>query len=134
MLATGLIMCLASFAYAIIIINDPLFVLPFADNLGEKVELAPHFGWSWYLNLLTGIAVIILSNVILFMNYFFPRKIAAVFHHGVVEEDEFFQVITYCKENMTFSSILALTIASGAYTCHFFICLFFLVGGRRGTS
>lgn len=93
MLTTGLVMCLASFAYAIIIINDPPFKLPFADNEGHLVRLAPHFGWSWYLNLFTGILVVILAIVILVLNYFIPRKIATVFHHSVVEEDEFFQVM-----------------------------------------
>ena len=85
-------MCLASFSYAIIVINDPPIFFPFADNEGEMVLLKPNFGWSWYLNLLTGIAVVFLSIIVLFMNYFFPRKIAVVFHHSVVEEDEFFQV------------------------------------------
>ena len=92
MLMTGLIMILASFSYAIIIINDPPIFFPFADDDGGMVSLFPHFGWSWYLNLLTGIAVVFLSIIILFMNYFFPRKIAVIFHHSVVEEDEFFQV------------------------------------------
>ena len=92
MLTTGMIMVLASFTYAIIIINDPEFILPFADTEGARVSLAPHFGWCWYLNLFTGIAVVFLAIVILLMNYFVPRKIAAVFHHSVVEEDEFFQV------------------------------------------
>ena len=92
MLTTGLVMCLASFSYAIIIINDPPFVLPFADNEGHVVRLAPHFGWTWYLNLFTGITTVALAIVVLFMNFFFPRKIATFFHHSVVEEDEFFQV------------------------------------------
>lgn len=92
MLTVGLVMCLASFSYAIIIINDPPIFFPFADTTGELVRLDPHFGWSWYLNLFTGIVVVILASIILAMNYFFPRKIAVVFHHSVVEEDEFFQV------------------------------------------
>lgn len=92
MLATGLVMTLASFAYSIIIINDPPIFFPFADNAGDVVLLKPKFGWSWYLNIFTGIAVVILAVIILFMNFFMPRKIAVVFHHSVVEEDEFFQV------------------------------------------
>jgi len=92
MLSVGLIMTLASFSYAIIIINDPPLEFPFADYHGDKVTLAPHFGWSWYLNLFTGIATVLMALVILIMNFFFPRKIAAFFHHSVVEEDEFFQV------------------------------------------
>lgn len=92
MLTTGLIMVLASFSYAIIIINDPSIFFPFADDEGKEVKLTPHFGWSWILNLVTGIAVVVLAVIILFMNYFFPRQIAVVFHHSIVEEDEFFQV------------------------------------------
>ena len=92
MLTTGLIMVLASFSYAIIIINDPKFLLPFANTEGEVVRLAPHFGWCWYLNLITGIAVVLVALLILLLNFFIPRKTAIVFHHSVVEEDEFFQV------------------------------------------
>ncbi len=92
MLMVGLIMVLASFSYAIIIINDPPLVFPFADNEGHVVRLTPHFGWCWYLNLFTGIATVVMAIVILLMNFFFPRKIAAFFHHSIVEEDEFFQV------------------------------------------
>lgn len=96
MLTTGLIMILASFAYGIIIYNDPPMVLPFADDHGVEVFLRPNFGGSWYLCLLTGIAVVVLAIVVLLMNYFLPRHIAVVFHHSVVEEDEFFQV---CKSH-----------------------------------
>lgn len=92
MLATGLVMILASFSYAIIVINDPPIFFPFADDHGELVRLTPNFGWSWYLCLFTGIAVVVLAIIVLVMNYFFPRHIAVVFHHSVVEEDEFFQV------------------------------------------
>lgn len=128
MLTTGLIMVLASFSYAIIIINDPPFILPFADIHGELVQLKPHFGWSWYLNLFTGIAVVALAILILVLNYFIPRKVAVIFHHSMVEEDEFFQVNhTYIRIdtsgnvhmecNLLFS--LSLSVNSG--------------GGRRGT-
>lgn len=96
MLATGLVMILASFAYAIIIINDPPIFFPFADDHGELVRLKPNFGWSWYLNLFTGVAVVVLAIVVIAMNYFLPRQIAVVFHHSVVEEDEFFQVSVQC--------------------------------------
>jgi low affinity Fe/Cu permease len=92
MLATGLVMLLASFSYAIIIQNDPPIFFPFADDHGELVRLFPNFGWSWYLNLVTGIAVVVMAIIVLAMNYFFPRHIAVVFHHSVVEEDDFFQV------------------------------------------
>ena len=95
MLTTGLVMILACFCYGVIIINDPPMIFPFANDHGERVTLDPHFGWSWYLTLFTGIAVVVLSIVILFMTYFFPRQIAVVFHHSVVEEDEFFQVRLY---------------------------------------
>lgn len=95
MLITGLIMIMASFSFAIIQINDPVLAVPFGDIHGERVLLKPTFGWAWYLNLLTGIATCILAIIVLIMNYFFPRKIAIVFHHSVVEEDEFFVVRNY---------------------------------------
>ena len=92
MLQTGLIMVLASFAYAIITINDPVLAVPFSDIHGDRVLLKPAFGWAWYLNLITGCVTVFLAILILIGNYFFPRKIAVVFHHSVVEEDEFFVV------------------------------------------
>lgn len=92
MLMVGLLMVLASFSYAIIIINDPRIFFPFADEHGEMVSLKPDFGWSWYLNLITGIVTCMLAVVVLFVNFIWPRKAAVFFHHSVVEEDEFFQV------------------------------------------
>ena len=92
MLTTGLIMVLASFSYSVIIINDPPIIFPFADNKGERVNIEPKFGLNWYLNFFTGIVVIVLSVIILSVNYFFPRSMAVVFHHSLAERDEFFFV------------------------------------------
>ena len=89
---TGIIMILACFSYGIIIINDPPLKIPFANPENGVVFLEPHFGWSWYLPLFTGIAVLVLGAVVLFLDFFMPRKIATVFHHSIVEEDEFFAV------------------------------------------
>ena len=92
MLYTGLIMVLAAFSYAIIIINDPLFRIPFADNEGAMLFLETHFGWAWYLDLITGVVTVFLAVVILVSNFVVPRSVATFFHHSIVEEDEFFQV------------------------------------------
>ena len=89
---TGVIMILACFAYGIIIINDPPMKIPFANPEEQVVFVEPHFGWSWYLPLFTGIAVLFLGLAVLLLDFFVPRKIAVVFHHSVVEEDEFFVV------------------------------------------
>lgn len=87
MLCTGLVMLLGSFAFAIIVQNDPPIKIPFSDGI-----LVPDFGWSWYLVLFTAIAVIALSLIVLALEFFLPRSAAAIFHHSVVEEDDFFQV------------------------------------------
>ena len=89
---TGSIMILACFAFGIIIYNDPKMKIPFANPYDHVVFVDPQFGWSWYLPLFTGIATLILGTVILLFDFFLPRKIAIVFHHSVVEEDEFFAV------------------------------------------
>lgn len=91
MIITALVMIFACFSYGILIINDPDLIIPFADGSGP-VLLEPKFDWSFYLVLLTGIVAFLLGVVILLMDYFFPRKIAVVFHHSIVEEDEFFLV------------------------------------------
>ena len=89
---TGSIMVLSCFAFGIIILNDPKMKIPFANPIDHVVFIDPQFGWSWWLPLFTGIALIILGFVILLLDFFLPRKIAVVFHHSVVEEDEFFVV------------------------------------------
>ena len=89
---TGIIMILACFAYGVIILNDPKMKIPFANPVDHVVFLDPQFGWSWYLPLFTGIGTLILGLVVLLFDFFLPRKIAVVFHHSVVEEDEFFAV------------------------------------------
>lgn len=93
---TGVIMILACFAFGIVILNDPKMKIPFANPVDHVVFIDPHFGWSFYLPLFTGIAVLILGIVIVLLDFFLPRKIAIVFHHSVVEEDEFFAVSELC--------------------------------------
>ena len=92
MFYTGLMMVCACASFAIITLNSPELKIPFGDIRGGQVLLDPEFGWAWYLTLLTGIATIGLAILVWVLNYFMPRRIATVFHHSVVEEDEFFQV------------------------------------------
>ena len=92
---TGSIMIMACFAYGIIILNDPKMKIPFSNPVDHAVFVDPQFGWSFYLPLFTGIATLILGLVVLLLDFFLPRKIAIVFHHSVVEEDEFFAV-SFC--------------------------------------
>ena len=89
---TGSIMILACFAFGVIILNDPKMKIPFSNPVDHTVFVDPQFGWSWYLTLFTGIGTLVLGLVVLLMDFFLPRKIAVVFHHSVVEEDEFFAV------------------------------------------
>ena len=57
-----------------------------------NIRMAPALHWCWYLTLFTGLATFFLALLILFLDYFFPRIIAPVFHHNIVEDDEFFAV------------------------------------------
>lgn len=83
----GVIMIMAIFLFGIIIINDPELKIPF----GTHDILEPHFGWSFYLTLFTGLGCIFVGCLIWLLDFFVPRKIAIVFNHTVVEDDEFFQ-------------------------------------------
>ena len=96
----GILMVFACFTYGIIILNEPPLVLPWnrpscpATSADEDctIFMRPEFGWSWWLTLVTGIATFFLALLILFLDYFFPRIIAPVFHHNIVEDDEIFVV------------------------------------------
>ena len=98
----GTLMCCSTFAYGIIIKNDPPLVLPWnqqhcmPDPSSDEwcaIRLEPTFGWSFYLVLFTGI-VTFFAGVLLFLTDFFrPRWSAAWFHHSVIEEDEEFVVV-----------------------------------------
>ena len=83
----GMLMLLAIFAYGVIIINDPILQIPFADGV-----VYPTFGWSWYLTLVTGLFCLFLGIVIVVLDYFLPRKIAIVFNRTLIEEDDVFYV------------------------------------------
>ena len=85
----GVIMILAIFFYGIIIINDPELRIPFGPSDDETI--IPHFGWSFYLTLFTGLGCIFFGCIIWLMDFFVPRQIAVVFNHTIVEDDEFFQ-------------------------------------------
>ena len=82
-------MIMAIFFYGIIIINDPELKIPFGH--GEEYTIEPHFGWSYYLTLATGLGCILLGCTIWAMDFFVPRKIAIVFHRTTLEDDDFFQ-------------------------------------------
>ena len=84
---TGCLMILANFSFGIIIINDPPLELPFQDAI-----LKPAFGWSWWLVLWTGIGCFFLGFFLIFLDRFWPNKSAIIFHHSLVEDDQFFAV------------------------------------------
>ena len=80
-------MIMAIFFYGIIIINDPELKIPFGTNY----IIEPHFGWSYYLTLFTGLGCVILGCFIWALDFFVPRKIAIVFHRTTLEDDVFFE-------------------------------------------
>ena len=82
-------MIMAIFFYGIIIINDPELKIPFGP--GDDYTIQPHFGWSYYLTLFTGLGCIFMGILIWALDFFVPRQIALVFNRTIVEDDEFFQ-------------------------------------------
>ena len=97
----GFLMIFACFAYGVIILNIPPLVLPWnrphcplpgIDPSTCNIRMAPALHWCWYLTLVTGLATFFLALLILFLDFFFPRIIAPVFHHNIVEDDDFFAV------------------------------------------
>lgn len=132
MFYTGLMMICACASYGIIIINSPQLKIPFGDIEGRVTFLFPTFGWAWWLTLMTGIVTIGLAILIWVLNYFMPRKIAIVFHHSVVEEDEFFQVNCefifkfngVCSNKLGPTNVDFFTSVFQHCNVNFFACLF----------
>lgn len=87
MLLTGVILCLASLTYGVLIQNDPPLRIHFPDDI-----LRPNFNYSFYLTVATGGVTTLLACVILLIEKFSPRKTATIFHHTVIEEDTIFEV------------------------------------------
>lgn len=93
-LLTGLLMVFACFAFGVIIINDPKLRIPFANEEQGAVLIDPHFGWSWWLALVTGVVTFFLGILILILDFFLPRQIAIVFHQSILEDDELFYPVS----------------------------------------
>lgn len=87
MFLTGILMCLAALAYSVIVQNDPPFKIRFADGV-----LKPNFNYAFYLTLVTGGLTVVAACVVIFLDLFFPRKVAAFFHHAIIEDDTIFEV------------------------------------------
>ena len=84
-------MLLACATYGLTILNDPPLEIHFYDDV-----LRPRFRASFYLVLFTGLGASILAIIIVIADYMWPRKVAKVFHHSIIEDDIIFQV---CKIN-----------------------------------
>ena len=87
LLFTGLLMLLAVASYGLIILNDPPLQIHFHDGV-----LKPQFKAPFYLVLLTGVGATILAIVIVIADKIWPRKVAQVFNHSIIEDDIIFQV------------------------------------------
>ena len=87
MLITGLMMCLSCLTYGVVIQNDPPLRIYFPNE-----ALRPVFTYAFYLCLFTGLLTILGAGIVILMDIFYPRKIAAFFHHAHIEEDDVFQV------------------------------------------
>ena len=87
MLITGLLMMFACATYGIVIINDPPLQIRFYDD-----ALRPTFRPSFFLVLFTGFGTSILAILIVIGDFMWPRKVAKIFHHSIIEDDVIFQV------------------------------------------
>ncbi len=87
LLFTGLLMVLAAASYGLIILNDPPLQIHFQDDI-----LIPHFKAPFFLVLFTGLGASILAVAIVIADYMWPRKVAQIFHHSIIEDDVIFQV------------------------------------------
>ena len=87
MLTTGLLMMFACATYGIVIINDPPLQIRFGDD-----TLKPTFRPSFFLVLFTGFGTSVLAVLIVIGDYMWPRKVAKIFHHSIIEDDVIFQV------------------------------------------
>lgn len=101
----GTIMIMACMAYSFVILNKPHIRLPWnaADCHPDPragnwcaIAMVPNYGWSWYLVLLTGIAVFVLGLVLFIIDFFVPRWTAPIFHHNIIEADEEFLTVSTC--------------------------------------
>lgn len=85
MFLTGVMMCLASLTYGVVIQNDPPLRIHFPDAV-----LRPEFNYAFYLTGATGLLTALCACLIILMDILVPRKIATIFHHAIIEEDTFF--------------------------------------------
>ena len=95
MFLTGCMMLLAILTYGVVTANDPPLRIIFPDNI-----LRPKFNYAFYLTLITGIFTTILACIILLMNFLYPRKVAKVFHHGLIADDSIFEVSGSLANNL----------------------------------
>ena len=102
MMLLGVLMVCSTFAYGMIIRNDPPMVLPFNredctpnPSMDEwcAIRLTPTFGWSFYLVLFTGIVTFFVGVILFIADFFRPRWTAVWFHHNVIEQDDEFVVV-----------------------------------------
>ena len=87
MFLTGSMLLLAILSYSVIIQNDPSFRIHFPDGI-----IRPKFNYAFYLSLFTGFCTCVAAIVIIVMDFLYPRKTAAFFHHGLIEDDAIFEV------------------------------------------
>ena len=90
----GLCMILACLSFGLIVQNETELVFPWTvpDCDGATMDctlfLDLEFGWSWYLVLFTGIAVLVFGLLIYAVTFFCPQHVALFFHYSVIEDDE----------------------------------------------
>ena len=87
MLLTGLLMLLACLTYGVTIRNDPSLEIHFPD-----ATLRPSFNYAFWLTLVTGSLTVILALVISYVDSYWPRNAANVFHHSTIIDDDIFVV------------------------------------------
>ena len=90
MLVTGALMVLAAITYCITTINDPPLTVHFKDG-----TLRPKLSWAFHLTLYTGVLATLGAITVLLGDRWWPRKVAAFFHHSTTQDDAIFEVCAH---------------------------------------
>ena len=90
MLLTGLLMLLACLTYGVTIRNDPSLEIHFPD-----ATLRPSFSHGFWLTLFTGIFTVCLAMLISYVDRYWPRQTAIIFHHSTTDDQDIFVVSQY---------------------------------------
>ena len=80
-------MVLSAVTYCLVSANHPPLSIHFMD-----ATLKPQLSWAFHLTLYTGISTVLGALVVLIIEWGWPRKTTAFFHHSLTQDDTMFEV------------------------------------------